>query len=549
MVSARSFLIRLGLFFLFLFSLGLAWPKESLAATLFFSPPTTTVAMGDSFSLTLKVSTEGVSVNAAEATVSYPANILKFESISQTDSIIQFWAVSPTGSDAAGNIHFSGGLAPPGYLGSDGTIIQITWRVVASGQAFINVVDGKVLAQDGQGSNVYSRTTDPFVVTATDSAQPGPELSSLSHPDQNSWSSAAPAMVTWTVPADSLGVSYSFDQQADTVPDETVELNLGQATYALPTDGAYYFHLRAKDSDGWGQTVHWRFQSDRIPPPPFSIELTRDRGMSDPSPTLVWSAVDGVSGIDHYSLVLDGQSPIRATSPNQLSITSTGSHRATVTAFDRAGNSRVSSLDFPFSSHPAPTFTSVPRRLILLQSLTLQGQAVAGDTITVFVDGHVVGQTMAGQVTSGNPGVTVRLPWTFRINQVLLPGNHRLTAVATSASGQASLATDPIPFSVSGRSLSVSGRPLATVAAGPAALAVAAGLGAAIVLTMGKLFWSVARLHRQNELAEEAISGLRFQLRTKGVQPAAIDENLGIIAADLGLRPIKPHRRAKKKTT
>jgi len=53
-----------------------------------------------------------------------------------------------------GNVHFEGIVFNPGYTGPNGSIVKIVFRAIAAGSAAVEFVNGSVLANDGNGTNI-----------------------------------------------------------------------------------------------------------------------------------------------------------------------------------------------------------------------------------------------------------------------------------------------------------------------------------------------------------------------------------------------------------
>ena len=62
----------------------------------------------------------------------------------------------PVISQNSGNVYFAGVILNPGYKGGGAKIFSVNFRVKASGDAFITVANGSVLANDGSGTQVLS---------------------------------------------------------------------------------------------------------------------------------------------------------------------------------------------------------------------------------------------------------------------------------------------------------------------------------------------------------------------------------------------------------
>ncbi len=133
-----------------------------------------------------------------------------------------------------------------------------------------------------------------------------------------------------------------------------------------------------------------------------------------------------------------------------------GPHTAAASASDAAGNASALSSPRSFivdSMAPAvPAFVS-PTGLVSTDAPTFRGVAEAGTTVTVTVEGMIVGTAMAN--ASG--------AWSFIPASPLAQGFHMATATATDAAGNTSSPSEPVSFTVD------SVAPFAPVLASPTA--------------------------------------------------------------------------------
>ncbi len=94
-------------------------------------------------------------------------------------------------------------------------------------------------------------------------------IASSTHPDAVSWYRSMDASFTWTA-SSGVGIAgYSYELSADPacVPDQAVDTVEPQASVSVPTDGVWYFCVRAKDTlDRWGATQRRAVRVDRVPP-------------------------------------------------------------------------------------------------------------------------------------------------------------------------------------------------------------------------------------------------------------------------------------------
>ncbi len=132
-------------------------PLEANGATLSVSPSLNTLTVGSR--LTLKILASGdVSFNAVSGVVSFPTSIFIIESVSKTNSILNFWVTEPTISKGDGTIKFEG-VSLGGFQGTTGTVITITLRAIKVGTGKVSFQSGQILANDGEGTNITESLT------------------------------------------------------------------------------------------------------------------------------------------------------------------------------------------------------------------------------------------------------------------------------------------------------------------------------------------------------------------------------------------------------
>jgi hypothetical protein len=131
-------------------------------ATLFLLPGNYSYFVGEVFSVSVKLDTGGRSINAAESLIEFPSEKLEVKEISTENSIFDIWPREPFYSNEEGFISFGGGLPTPGFNGSSGTILTILFEAKKEGRANVDFSQGRVLADDGLGTNVLENTIGGF---------------------------------------------------------------------------------------------------------------------------------------------------------------------------------------------------------------------------------------------------------------------------------------------------------------------------------------------------------------------------------------------------
>ena len=435
-------------------------PGVTAAATLQITPDTGVFSIGQTVTARVTLNTSGAMVNAAEAQISYDPSLLEVRSVTQTGSIFNLWAEEP--SVSAGQIRFSGG-APTGFNGNGGTVVTITFVTRQAGTARISFQDGSVLAADGRGSNVLNNmlgasytiqapqsTPVPEVIeyVPAPNTPPAPNLSSPTHPDQDSWYASQSAVVEWTVPSGVTQVRTALTQRADSVPDSLAETIIDSISLSSLPDGVSYLHVQFRNADGWGRIARYRLAVSTSGPSGLSISLADSTDMANPVQELVYSVASSTAPLQRALVQIDGGDPIEykiesATGTIALPELEPGYRIVMVEVVDEAGNSTIERLSFTIESFAAPVLRDVP-------------DIVAEGTAPVFygttrADAVVMGRIRdVGNDTIREYKTTSDSEGQFRIipDRPLSSGIFEVSAFAIDTSGARSEVSIPVRFIV-----------------------------------------------------------------------------------------------------
>ena len=135
------------------FVLGLL-PFFAHAASITISPSSGTYSAGQQFTVDVYVSSTDQSMNAVSGTLSFPTKFLAVSSVSKSNSIISLWTIEPTFSNTDGSVTFEGIVLNPGFTGTNGKVISITFRALSAGVASVILNSGSILANDGAGTSI-----------------------------------------------------------------------------------------------------------------------------------------------------------------------------------------------------------------------------------------------------------------------------------------------------------------------------------------------------------------------------------------------------------
>lgn len=364
-------------------------PVGAHAASIFIAPSASSVSVGNIVTVNVMVNTTGVAVNNAEATIQFPTEFLEVVSVNKNSSIFSLWVEEPNFSNYTGKVSFNGGIATPGYTGSNGLMATITFKTKKAGTASVLFTDASVRANDGLGTNVLTNKNMgtitilsaqepvpvPVEITPVSPLSTAPIIISSTHPDQNKWYSLSNATFTWKIPATATSIQTLYNKLPNSIPTVTYPSTTLSKTLTELSDNVFYFHVRYFDAGKWSPPAHYKFSIDTTPPELFAPVVASENNQN----ILTLNAVDALSGIDYYTVSIDGATSVTIKKDELsnggyvLPTMSGGEHKITVFAYDKAGNKRESAVSFK-----NPFVLSAPE-------LSLSAYAITkGEPVTVF---------------------------------------------------------------------------------------------------------------------------------------------------------------------
>jgi chitodextrinase len=325
----------------------------ALAATLYLSPSTDTVAQNDLFPVDIRVNSGVDSVNAIQANVSYPADKLEVVSLSYTGSV---FTVKAEETRSAGLVRFArataGGL--PASTG-DKLFATILFKAkLASGSAAVSFAAGSSVIRSTDHANVLTGTTGgTYTLTAPDTAKP---TVSVTQPVNGASVSGTAVTVSGTA-TDNIGVvgvQFKLDGANLGAEDATAPYSITWNTTLTP-NGSHTLTAVARDAAGnkSTSTVVNVVVSNPVPDTtPPSVSLTAPANgstVSGAAVTVSGTATDNV-GVAGVQFKLDGANlgAEDTTAPYSITwnttLTPNGSHTLTAVARDAAGNKSTSTV-------------------------------------------------------------------------------------------------------------------------------------------------------------------------------------------------------------
>ena len=365
------------------------------AANMSFMTGVTNAVIGDTIDVSVRIDSQGQTINAAQGTIQYPNSILQVVRVDHSNSIFNIWGQEPVVNSSTGEISFLGG-STNSFSGTSLYILDITFTAKGNGLATLNFANAGVTSGDGTGANILSNSpaisfrvggsnivpaatssatgtpviAPPVVVqqapsapvqikrpaaatTTTTTVPIAPVLSVGLYPDPTAWyNTIGNFIVQWPLPADVTDIATAVNQNPQFDP--TVSEGLfGSKTFSAVEEGIWYLHVRFKNSVGWGPTAHYRIAIDTTPPFPFAATLKEGSTTEISAPTVQFATKDQPSGVAFYQVLADGT--VAGTSTGAaftLPSLSFGSHNVVVRAVDYAGNITASRVSVTIAMPP-----------------------------------------------------------------------------------------------------------------------------------------------------------------------------------------------------
>ncbi len=437
----------------------LSFFSRAHAATLFLTPASFEIAIGEKVAVDLRIDNEGVSFNAAQATIRFPKDILEVVSIDKASSTFNFWLAEPTFSNAEGMVSFTGGTSF-GVSGGAIQVLKIEFRAKGSGSGTLVLSDAAITASDGSGTNILSKTADaafgvvikketPTFLPAqivrtpvpTGALPTKPIIIVPVYPDENRWYNLlSPFTLRWAVPVDIIGISTAFNTQPNYTPPPISEGLFGSKTYPTPAEEVRYVHVRFQNDLGWGPAAHYRLAVDTTPPLGFEVSIVEGDATDQPAPTLEFKTSDILSGLKEYHVRIGNGDIIKIPAPGfngtfQLPLLTPGKRQITVKALDQADNGIEQNLTLETIPIVSPAITFVTGELF---SDEVAGLAVRGTSLP-SASTHVRLYKKEEFIVEGMAPADDRGNWELAFNNPLRNGSYIVTAQSEDSRGALSL--------------------------------------------------------------------------------------------------------------
>jgi len=465
--TSKKIFVVVSLFFLFIFAVRVN------AATLYFVPQAKTSGIGQEFSVDVKINSEDIFINAVQATVKFPNDILELLEVDRVNSVFGFWVKEPVISNEEGTLSFIGGTAK-GVAGESLEVLKIKFKAKGIGSAELTVSDAVVTASDGKGTNVLSVIEGTSIGIGTELIKPEPvpvppteepiekpekierepvlakglpeepKLRVSLYPDESRWyNHLGEVIALWELPLDIVKVETKLSQARDTgLGDMEEELFTGKS-FGILEEGVWYIRVQFKNNIGWGPFAYYKVSIDTTPPLPFEIEM--DNPVSDnPTPEIKYQTQDSLSGISRALIFIDGNDPIESTETSAVfPVQPPGKHNALVRVFDFAGNSVEDDLEFEILALPTPTITFLTDTTSEGKTIFVSGKTVPNGFIDMKIFDKAGQEIFSGVSTSDGLG-----SWEAVVEKTLAKGKYTLSVSARDTRGAVSYPAAVQPLKV-----------------------------------------------------------------------------------------------------
>lgn len=451
---------RIFLYIIFCFTFFL-FTRITHAATLSFSPSSKSLDIGKTVSVSVIVNSSGQAINNSEAYITFSKDLLEVTSVSKSGSIFSIWVEDPNYSNNSGFVSYNGGSPNPGFTGSSGKVITITFKAKKAGTASVVFSSASVRANDGLGTEVLTGSGRATITiggevkeSETKSKEPetktpkAPIISSKTHPDNNKWYSNNNIEIAWPISNDITSVRLLVSEKLDESPSISYSPAISEKKLMNFDNGVWYFHAQLKNANGWGDITHFRFQVDTENPEYFNIKNVEQEESTKYVSKLLFDASDKISGIDHYEISIDNGPIIKWQDDGSHTFTipdiDSGKHILNAKVFDKAGNNISSSFEFEYmaESLDAPKFTDYLKELEIGSILNIKGITYPNSTVIIWIEKNKK-DASSFVVKSDDQGI-----FTYKSDIGVEEGTYRISAQVQNADGLKSGISDKISIKV-----------------------------------------------------------------------------------------------------
>jgi len=448
------------------------------ASILFFNLEKPAVSVGDNFFVDVVINTENDFINASQAVINFPEDLLEVVSINRSNSVFEFWVEEPTYSNEEGTISFIGGTIS-GLNDSSLKVFKINFKAKNSGLAEITISKPVITANDGEGTNVLRIVRNsnitinkPIVFETTESQNQIPEIVEIPvivereavmsgslpdapvvrvplYSDNKEWYNySGETIIFWDLPDDITKVAVDVNRNPNAEPLNVEEDLFNGKNLGILSEGVNYIHVQFKNNIGWGEITHIRVAIDKTSPIGFGI-TTRANISDNPTPEIRFVGSDSLSGYLNSLISIDNQEAfVSTTTALTLPPLKPGKHNISVRVFDKAGNSIDDDLELEILPIDSPIVDFFTKRVSLGESVYINGKGIPNQSVDYYIRDNEV------DIFSGNLDVDILGKWELSINsEDLGKGNYDIIFISRDERNAQSYPTDLIKFKVGARTI------------------------------------------------------------------------------------------------
>ncbi|MEK7505047.1 MAG: hypothetical protein AAB589_02085, partial [Patescibacteria group bacterium] len=260
-----------------------------------------------------------------------------------------------------------------------------------------------------------------------------------------SWYSHNDPTFAWKLGPSIDAVNILADKNATSNPGTNSDGLLKTYQYDDVADGEWFFHIRLRNSEGWGGITHFGFKVDTTKPESLTLKLLPRTDPSDPRLAVEVLASDRLSGIDYYEFSLDNETPITwrddGTQQYRL-VAASGEHTLLVKVYDKAGNYLAESLKFDVDTLDPPRLTDYPKEVVVGEALAVGGETYPEVTVNLTLESEG-GEKITFSTRSNRLGKFIATA-----DRKLKEGIYNLSAYVTDDRGAQSAASSAIAIPV-----------------------------------------------------------------------------------------------------
>ncbi len=296
--------------------------------------------------LAVKLISGGENINAANIVINYDPAMVEVRDINTTHSFCQDdLFVEKSIDNKKGEVTIVCGVPTPGFNGDEGVVAELIVKPLKEGAvSFTFSPYTQVLANDGLGTDVLRHADNASynITEGIDELQTYPLVISPSHPDSERWYADKNIMFYWNNPVGQK-ISYSFDQDKESVPDKNYQGWLSDKKFIklqVEKDGIYYFHtLLWKAGKPVYPASYVKVKVDTTPPEAPTMKLSNINLTKGEILRMEFFSRDELSGLQkNYYVTVDNNYFLPTGSSLFMPFIESGKHTITVRAFDNAGN-------------------------------------------------------------------------------------------------------------------------------------------------------------------------------------------------------------------